>query len=80
MSYLEHEGKLWEFTTTSPSGSNDWHVECVEVRTLDGFFGVAVVSPSGTSLELQSGGTLPVPVLQHWLSLLPRPLEDESDG
>ena len=80
MSYFEHEGKLWEFTTTSPSGSNDWHVECADVRALDGFFGVAVVSPGGTSLQLQSVGTLPLPVLQHWLSLLPEPLEPESEG
>ena len=80
MTYFEHEHKLWEFTTTSPSGTNDWHVECVDVREPDGFFGVAVVSPNGTSLQLQGGGTLPLPVLEHWLSLLPKPLEDESDA
>lgn len=82
MAYFEHAGTTYEFTTTSPSGSDDWIVECVELSNSQGFFGAIVVSPDPERALLRSeGGSLPLAVLQHWLSLLPDPLEEpESEA
>lgn len=78
MGHFEHNGRLWEFTTISPTGSDEWHVECLELSDPKGFFGVAVVSAAGSEIRWLSGGTLPIPVVLHWLAQLPEPLEVPS--
>ena len=82
MAYFEYVGLTYEFTTTSPSGADDWVIECVELSNPQGFFGAIVVSPEPERSEMRTeGGTLPLAVLQHWLSLLPTALEEpESDA
>lgn len=56
MSYFEHAGTTYEFTTTSEVGSDDWIVECTELSNPQGYFGAIVVSPECGEGHAEDGG------------------------
>jgi hypothetical protein len=72
MSYFEFGYRLYEFTTISPAGSDDWVIECVELSNPDGFFGSIRIPPdtSEALLHAERGSELPVAVVRHWLTLV----------
>jgi hypothetical protein len=75
MDYFTFEDRLFEFTTLSPSGTDDWVVECMEISTPGGFFGSITVAPNvEKSTVLFSAHNLPLPVLTYWISILPDPI------
>ena len=72
MSYFEFADRLYEFTATSPSGTDDWVIECVELSNPDGFFGWIRIPPDSSQATLQTRGRseLPIAVVRHWSSLV----------
>lgn len=81
MNFFEHDEQLYEFTTLSPTGSDDWVVECVEMSNPAGFVGSITVSihSEQSTLKIHAGTSLPLPVLRHWMSVLPEALESSSE-
>jgi hypothetical protein len=75
MDYFTFEDRLFEFTTLSPSGTDDWVVECMEISTQGGFFGSITITPiAEQSKVLFSTHDLPLAVLTYWISTLPDPI------
>jgi hypothetical protein len=75
MDYFTFEDRLFEFTTLSPSGTDDWVVECAEISASGGFFGTITVAPvAEQSTVLFSAQSLPLEVLSYWISILPDPI------
>ena len=71
----DHGGTLLEFTTLSPSYTDDWIVECTEMSDPAGFVGSRTVSPdsAGCNVRFDEARTVPLDVMRYWLTLLPPP-------
>ena len=74
-----HGDRTYEFVTISPSGTSDWIVECTEMSNPDGFFGEIVVPLAPGAPYARLDGQIPLPVLLHWLTLLPDPITADAD-
>lgn len=82
MGYFKHQNRLFEFTVFSPSGSDEWLVECVEIsRSEDGFIGTVHVAQAPTESKVSFGDReLPLAVFEYWLSLLPEAMDPGKGG
>ncbi len=69
MDYLEEGGRLFEFTVVSEAQSDDYAVECFDMRPDGpGLIGVLRVAPDGTAL-LTLRTEVTVRVLRRWLAV-----------